>query len=268
MSSGASSVSPIELATAKLFADLIRRLQPQMQNGQISLIKLIETAKAMSRDGERLTQLYQDLCKHQSTKAAPPKEDIFRHRRTFHFRRLVVHYFMQVSDSKQQIDHPISRHWLLQWYDVLEIALGQDYFTHPHEASTNLVNELKQHPEFAYNDFLTHPRAMFEYAVLMTRLAVFIEVNPKKRIEWLVNAMASNPNTHVVNGLPVHSNDSPPPTFSQIKALMIGVFSHIFQYIQQHRWEDSIQTRLGVLKHPPKTLFNHLLVHIQALAQD
>lgn len=248
-----------------MFADLIRRLQPEIQNGHVSLIKLIEAAKTMSRDGERLAQLYQDICKHQSP---VPKEDIFRHRRTFHFRRLVVHYFMLIGDKKQQIDHPISRHSLLQWYDVLEIALGRDYFAQPHQICADIVNELKQHPNFAYQDFLQHPRAMMEYAILMTRLAVFIEVNPKKRIEWLVNAMASNPSTHMINGLPVHIKESAPPTFSQIKALIIGVFSYIFQYIQQHHLEDDIQARLGVLKLPPKTLFNHLLVHIESLVQD
>lgn len=268
MSLGTSAASPIELATAKLFAEFIRLLQPQMQNGNVNLLQLIDTAKKMAHDGDRLAQIYHDVCKSHSEKKTAPQEDFFRHRRVFHFRRLVIHYFMLISDSKQEVDHPISRHWLLQWYDVLEIALGKDFFTHPHEFCAELVTELRQNPEFTYNDFLTHPKAMFEYAILMTRLAVFIEVNPQKRIEWLVKAMASNPNTHAVNGLRVHTNDLPPPTFRQIKSLVLGVFGHIFHYIQNHHWEDEIQARVGAMKFPPSVLFDHLLVHIESLAKD
>jgi hypothetical protein len=263
------TTSPLELATAKLFADFIRQLQPQMHNGSVTLVQLIETAKKMAHDGEHLSQIYHDICKHNTTKQHPiPQEEMFRHRRVFHFRRLVIHYFMLISDGKQEVDHPISRHWLLQWYDVLEIALGKDYFADPHQKCTDLVNELKHHAEFTYHDFLVHPNAMFEYAILMTRLAVFIEVNPQKRIEWLVKAMASNPNTHAVNGLRVHTNDSPPPTFQQIKGLVIGVFSHVFHYIQAHHWEADIQKQMGEMKYTPTTLFTHLLVHIESLAKD
>jgi hypothetical protein len=150
---------------------------------------------------------------------------------------------------------------------VLEIALGKDYFAQPHQACTDLMNEIKLTPNFTYNDFLVHPKAMFEYAVLMTRLATFIEYNPQKRIEWLVKAMASNPNTHVVNGVRMHVSDASPPNFYQIKSLVLGVFDHIFRYVHEHQWEEEIQTRLGPLKYPPSKLFSHVLLHIESLTQ-
>ena len=268
MSSGNSPTSPIELATAKLFAAFIRQLQPQMKNGNIHVMKLIEAAKALSRDEEKLASLYQDICKHYNTKKTLPQEELFRHRRVFHFRRLVIHYFMAISDGKQEVDHPISRHWLLQWYSVLEIALGKDFFIRPHELCTELVNDLKQNPEFAYNDFLIHPKAMLEYAVLMTRLAVFIETSPKKRIEWLVKAMASNPNTHAVNGMRVHTDDTPPPAFRQIKELVLGVFAHILRYIEKNNLEAEIQSRIAATKYPPTEMFDRLLIDIESLAHD
>lgn len=261
---------PLQLAAERMFVELFKRVKATSQDGgnTIQFINALRAAKGLTQDEQFMMSLMKDLCER-----CDPCEILNEHglNGMDHFHRLTMHYLALISDH-QKFENPICNHWLLHGLDMLEVALGKLAFEEAQTHCTQLIESLKQDPSFHYGVFLTHPQAMIEYAALITQLAHFIETDPMHRIRWFVNAMESTPNTHVVNGLAVHvENSSVPPNEAQVGQLVTAIFEHTCHYIKNNDIDAQVSQRIPHIKHKPSVILenlHHFLVQMKQVQEQ
>jgi hypothetical protein len=243
-----------------LFLELFRRLHAQVVEHKVSMVSAIHVAREISHDEVYLADLQRE---GQSLEQLVSVE--FSDMRTASFKRFVMHQFLQHATLDIQLveNH---RYWLLHFIEIIETALGQYRFDESQRVCDALFEQEKDNRHFRYRYFLTHDAPMMEYIFLMMHLAVFLENNPKHRINWLFKSMESSPTTRVEKGVSIHVSSSlSPPTERNVAQFLLGIFEHLLSDITAKNLVAFIHQKIPQLATEPDALLKQLMEDIKLL---
>ncbi len=244
----------------RLFVELFRRLHIQVVEHKVSMVGAIQVAREISHDEAYLADLKRE---GQSLEQLVSVE--FSDMRTASFKRFVMHQFLQNTTFDARLVEN-NRYWLLHFIEIMETALGQYRFDESQRVCDALFEQEKDTHHFRYRYFLTHDVPMMEYIFLMMHLAVFLENNPKHRINWLFKTMESCPTTRVEQGVSIHVSSSLlAPTERNIAQFLLGMFEHLLNHITDKNLVVFVHQKIPQLATPPDVLLRQLMDDINRL---
>jgi hypothetical protein len=251
-------LSSVQKTAEQVLVCLFNRLKLLVDDNKLSFSEAIKVGKELVTD----STFIETLIDHECANCLASQDIIDMRLKPFH--RMVMHTITFVANDRRN-EGQIDQHILLQFINVLEVALGKCRFDEAEQACNVIIEKMRAEKGVNYKVFFESQIAILEYVVLMTSLGEFLDEYPMRRIDWLLDSMASVSNVSSYRGLPAYSHNRVLPISREdLKHLLLSICRHAKKTIQKNNLNAVIAQRLTLLKLSPEDLFTKLITAIES----
>ena len=254
-------LSSIQKNAEQVLVALFNRMKPLVEDNKLSLTDAIRIGKEVVADIPLMTSLIDYGC----TSCLATQDIVDMRLNPFH--RMVMQMISAVL-NKEKNEKTIDKKVLLQFINVLEVALGKCRFDEAELVCNNIIEKMRVEKGINYKLFFENKEVILEYLILMTNLGEFLNSCPKRRIDWLFNSMSSVSSVSTRQGIPTYSNDTILFISKEdLRYLLLLIFKQVIVMMNKYKLDDSeLKTkRLALLNNASEELLTKLIKSIELL---